>query len=883
MSEQSTGRSRGRARGRARGGVDQPQKRPGDAPQAPPPSAGRGRSRGAVAESTTVAAAPSQAAPAAPTGGRTSHRGGARSAADVKSATTGMAQMSLGTGDAQPPGRKGRSNDDEANTRPAHICDKSGCSGQAVQLISNFFEITQHRQGSFLYQYAVSFKPPIENKGLRIALVSSHKEIIGETRAFDGAQLFLPHKLPNNPTVFTAVRNYDNEKIEVSIQFVDELPQSSPTCIQIMNIIFRKDLAIMGMRQIGRHYFNPEQSISVEEHKMEVWPGFSTSICPYESKVMLCIDLSHKVLRKATVLDQMYDIRQRSRDRFKDECIKQIVGEIVLTKYNNKTYRVDDIDWNQNPRSTFKARDKDLSYMDYYEKNHNKNIQDEGQPLLVTLPKKRDIRAGQEGPIYLIPELCYLTGLSDQIRNDFRVMRDLATHTRIGPSGRVDRLTKFISKLSANPDVKKEMSGWGLEFASHLVRVPARQLHPEKIFQKQKTYSYKIQEADWTRDMRGAQLISAIAVRNWAVIYSQRDSQTAQDMAQTIIRVADPMGMRMAPPALTQLRDDRVESYVHALQSEVTKETQLVVCVVPNNRKDRYDAIKKFCCVTHPVASQVIVGRTIAKKQMLMSVCTKVAIQLNCKLGGEVWALEIPLKNSMVIGIDTYHERKQRSVGGFVASLNASYTRYYSKATVFDAQQEVHDHLKFMMTGALTKYFTVNKVLPDKIIVYRDGVGDGQLACIAQNELPQVLDSIRCFAAELGVDKYPQVTMVVVKKRLSTRFFQQSGREAGNPPPGTIVDDVVTRKNWYDFFVISQSVRQGTVSPTHYNVIHDGTGIKPDHIQRLTYKLTHLYYNWPGTIRVPAPCQYAHKLAFLVGQSLKTEPSPALSETLFYL
>jgi len=24
---------------------------------------------------------------------------------------------------------------------------------------------------------------------------------------------------------------------------------------------------------------------------------------------------------------------------------------------------------------------------------------------------------------------------------------------------------------------------------------------------------------------------------------------------------------------------------------------------------------------------------------------------------------------------------------------------------------------------------------------------------------------------------------------------------------------------------------------------------------RLSYKLTHMYYNWPGTIRVPAPCQ----------------------------
>jgi len=44
---------------------------------------------------------------------------------------------------------------------------------------------------------------------------------------------------------------------------------------------------------------------------------------------------------------------------------------------------------------------------------------------------------------------------------------------------------------------------------------------------------------------------------------------------------------------------------------------------------------------------------------------------------------------------------------------------------------------------------------------------------------------------------------------------------------------------------VSQSVRQGTVTPTSYIVVEDSTGLKPDHIQRLTYKMTHLYYNWP--------------------------------------
>lgn len=38
-------------------------------------------------------------------------------------------------------------------------------------------------------------------------------------------------------------------------------------------------------------------------------------------------------------------------------------------RYNNKTYRVDDIDWDQNPNSTFKKADgSEVSFLEYYRK-----------------------------------------------------------------------------------------------------------------------------------------------------------------------------------------------------------------------------------------------------------------------------------------------------------------------------------------------------------------------------------------------------------------------------------------------------------------------------------------------------------------------------------
>ena len=45
------------------------------------------------------------------------------------------------------------------------------------------------------------------------------------------------------------------------------------------------------------------------------------------------------------------------------------------------------------------------------------------------------------------------------------------------------------------------------------------------------------------------------------------------------------------------------------------------------------------------------------------------------------------------------------------------------------------------------------------------------------------------------------------------------------------------------------------MSPTHFVVLDDNSDIKPNLIQRFAYATTFMYFNWPGTIRVPAMCQ----------------------------
>lgn len=67
--------------------------------------------------------------------------------------------------------------------------------------------------------------------------------------------------------------------------------------------------------------------------RLTIWPGYTTTILPYESAIMMCTDVSHKVLRSETALDFMVNLRQRcGTERFHEICTKELVGLVVLTK-----------------------------------------------------------------------------------------------------------------------------------------------------------------------------------------------------------------------------------------------------------------------------------------------------------------------------------------------------------------------------------------------------------------------------------------------------------------------------------------------------------------------------------------------------------------------
>ena len=100
------------------------------------------------------------------------------------------------------------------------------------------------------------------------------------------------------------------------------------------------------------------------------------------------------------------------------------------------------------------------------------------------------------------------------------------------------------------------------------------------------------------------------------------------------------------------------------------------------------------------------------------------------------------------------------------------------------------------------------------MIVFRDGVSDSQLSLSATYEAEQFKK-----AFDIIDEKYkPGFAFIVVQKRINTRIFFKigKGKELDNPPPGTILDHTVTKRDWYDFFLVSQVL---SIVPTFFLVL----------------------------------------------------------------
>jgi len=126
--------------------------------------------------------------------------------------------------------------------------------------------------------------------------------------------------------------------------------------MNFLKIFFNSLMRGLRFETIGRKSFNSAKAHNLEAHKIKVWPGFDARLIMKEQGVLLNIDVCFKVVRQDTVLEYINEIRTKAEQKNLDpqeEIEAALKGTTVVTRYNQRTYKVERVDFSMSPETTF--------------------------------------------------------------------------------------------------------------------------------------------------------------------------------------------------------------------------------------------------------------------------------------------------------------------------------------------------------------------------------------------------------------------------------------------------------------------------------------------------------------------------------------------------
>lgn len=754
-----------------------------------------------------------------------------------------------------------------------------GTAGKKLSVVTNYFPVSLTKDP--FHFYAVNFDDnEVRSKRLCSAVIA---KAMGEgaNYVYDGSGLLFSRMEKFEGFCQIVEHNGRNHDIEIKYVKTISSERINMELCQLFNIIYRASFRHLKLTPIGRNYFDLSKRFKIGE-QLEIAPGQQQTLYKTQLGLLANRDVVWKILRMENCYDILMTLHNTysNGDDVKREFENEVKNKVMFLPHLNRTTFVTGVAWNMKPSSTFKKNNKDITFEEYYLKTHAYEIKDRNQPML-------ECKKQNQQTSYFLPEMCRPTGLTDKMRADYPVMSALKDATGLSPDNRFKSVVHTINTNNQNKEFAKELEDNGYHAEATPIEVTARQLPAPAIIFGGGSEKLDQRSAEW--NMNRKSLFRSIGLSNWAILYPPMSRFDDEDpkhevnmFVETLKRCCSQCSIKFEDPEYIPVERNELQSYNHAIDSIMIKKS-IILVVLPNKDKSRYDAVKLKCAEKN-LLSQCVVWKIVQDNNM--SKTTKIAIQMSTKIGAAPWALSFnDFKKSMIVGLDVHHSgeigtKKKSSVVGFCATLGGDQTNYYSKEVVQSAGQEIVNALEPCMDGALQMYKKKNGVFPESVIFYRDGVGEGQVEEVHRVEIAAVKQAIRKLCAST------KLVHVVVLKRINTRLCTFSGSNTMvNLPPGTVVDTDIISPKAMEFFLVAHSTTQGTATPTKYSTILNEANLSSDQLQQLTYHLCHNYYNWFGAIRSPSVCQNAHKLAFFVAGFVKST-SGSLSKfnsTLYYL
>lgn len=657
---------------------------------------------------------------------------------------------------------------------------------------------------------------------------------------------------------------------------------------RFLSVVLKTYMEQTGYSENGKRscYFNNEvQPYLIAGRGIAVMPGFKMHIDRYlDGSIRLNIDTVFRISSTQSVYEELALAVQDSRD--KDSAKSKFISECIIGKCFSvqndmkKMVLIHGVD----SKVSLSGASPMVGYATmraYLEDKFKCKLTKSDQPILFNEKKKKidGVDPTTKKNYTLVrthypSEILFGLGLKKHQTKDFRLMNEIAEFTKHKPHEKKNMIMKFSNSLKMIcSDIGLKMSAQSRSSMNcKVLSTPSVEIRDKK------TYNCK----DGIINFHEKIFSDKAKVENVAIIadsdYDFADSfwTTLQNEFKKIGAPAnDPLWMDC--PSNPTLAD-----FKFMIDDAKKQKCSMVIILMSKKTADQhYKGIKEHADIKAQILTQCV--KVNPAKLSQNSYFTKLAYQICSKLGYPLWIIEKPAglepcHKTMIVGADVYHQRGKDSVAALIATMDSNYSRYCSVSRTQPAKgQEIMTTMADMLKECIETFKEKAKFLPKRILLYRDGVGDTMFDLVKTHEVAMIKSMLE---KEYG-DQAPKLTMVVVTKRISKKIIKETNQGVINPTSGTIVDTGIVQ-NALEFFMIAQNVTSGTANPTRYQVLVNECGYTADVLETMTYFQTFGYYNWSGAVKVPAVCQYAHKLAYHVGENYK-QASPFMKLNLYYL
>ena len=450
----------------------------------------------------------------------------------------------------------------------------------------------------------------------------------------------------------------------------------------------------------------------------------------------------------------------------------------------------------------------------YFKKKYNITLND---------PKAWLLNCGtREKPVWIPPELCeVMPGQAFRGKLSEQQTSQMILVAARGPGENARRIVNGANRVIGFQGNNRSLAAFGVGVDSKMIVIKGRVLPaPPVTYGKQSEIVPSA--ASW--NMRGKQFANPIQVTEWAVLKlgGAQFSSNHYDLFKKALKdyglgrqnPVNPRGFESPLPGSEDANDASIGQIFNTMSAAGVK---MVLVVLPNSSKTTYARVKYWGDVKIGIHSVCVLSDKLDKGGV--QYYANVALKFNLKNGGTNQLLPKRLGflndgDTMVVGIDVTHPAPKSmegtpSIAAVVASVNDQFSQFPGSIHCQASKKEMVSTLNVMMQDRLKLWITKNGRGPAKILIYRDGVSEGQYKTVLEEELEQIREACK---EVYDRRSQPKITIVIVGKRHHTRFYPTGDGTAdnkGNPKNGTVVDRGVTMEKGcaYLFHFPSRSVQ----------------------------------------------------------------------------